>query len=48
MNQVVLEKAAAAWCEVFDFAGSGCRPRTLPLKPLTEEASTCLLFIFVR
>ena len=21
MNQVVLEKAAAAWCEVFDFAG---------------------------
>ena len=33
MNSIVLAKAAEVWVSVFDYEGSGSRPRTLPVRP---------------
>ena len=38
MNCEVLEVAAKLWAEVFDFDGSGSRPRTIPVKPTVVQA----------
>ena len=36
-NADVLRFAAEKWVEVFDFEGSGSRPRTLPLKLVLDQ-----------
>ena len=38
LNCEVLEEAAKLWAEVFDFTGSGSRPRTIPIKPTIVQA----------
>lgn len=38
LNCEVLEQAAKLWAEVFDFTGSGSRPRTVPIKPTIVQA----------
>lgn len=37
VNADVLIVAAEKWVEVFDFHGSGQRPRTIPLQLLVEQ-----------
>lgn len=38
-NAHVLMHVAEKWVEVFDFEGSGSRPRTFPLKLVSDQAS---------
>ena len=38
MNSIVLAKAAEVWVSVFDYEGSGSRPRTLPVRPTLHQA----------
>ena len=38
LNADVLRMAAASWVDVFDFEGSGSRPKTPPVRPTVEEA----------
>lgn len=37
-NHAVLQHAAEAWVAVFDFEGSGSRPKTVPLNIVYDQA----------
>ena len=47
-NAAVLTFAAEKWVEIFDFVGSGSRPRTLPLKLVVDQVTlNNLWFMFL-
>lgn len=48
LNADVLRMAATSWVEVFDFEGSGSRPKTPPVRPTVEEAGPWIYTSFLQ